>query len=60
MRNEPVIPEVEAKVVVRPLSCQECRRPWHNHRERWRLYVASFDPPHLVSYCPQCARREFG
>ena len=39
-------------------SCEECRRPWLDSRERWRLYL---DPDEglTVPYCPDCAAREF-
>ena len=39
--------------------CEECRRPWFDPCERWRLYL---DPEELgltVPYCPDCAAREF-
>ena len=45
-------------IVVHLIDCQECRREWHDPRERWRMYVAS--PPLMLSYCPECAEREFG
>jgi hypothetical protein len=60
LRNDALISGFETKIVVRPISCQECHRPWHDQRERWRMYVASFSPPLVVPYCPQCAQREFG
>jgi hypothetical protein len=60
LRNDALTPDLEASIVVRPIACQECRRPWHDGRERWRMYVASFSPPLVVPYCPQCAQREFG
>ena len=41
------------------LSCQECRRPWLEPRERWRAYVAEGSPPQAIAYCPDCASREF-
>jgi hypothetical protein len=41
------------------LSCQECRRPWLDERERWRLYVDADEPGSTVPYCPDCAAREF-
>jgi len=41
------------------LSCQECRRPWLEPRERWRAYVAEGSPPQAIPYCPDCASREF-
>lgn len=41
------------------LSCQECRRPWLEPRERWRVYLADDESPQGVPYCPDCATREF-
>jgi hypothetical protein len=40
--------------------CAECGREWVDARERWRVYVTEDEPPELVAYCPDCARREFG
>jgi hypothetical protein len=42
------------------LTCEECRRPWHDHVERWRMYLTDDEPPIAVAYCPACAEREFG
>ena len=55
-----MIPIVKTRVVPRPISCQECKRPWNNEAERWRMYLASVSPPLVVPYCPHCAWREFG
>ena len=44
----------------RQLVCIECRRPWLEPRERWRLKVTDDHPPETVPYCPDCATREFG
>jgi hypothetical protein len=46
------------------LRCEECGAVSVNGAEGWRSYLA-FDPredehPVTVSYCPDCARREFG
>lgn len=49
-----------AVAVVSPLACIECRRPWLIGRERWRMKVAEGEPRETVSYCPDCAAREFG
>ncbi len=38
------------------LSCQECKRPWSDPNERWRLYLTDDDPPAAVAYCPSCAK----
>jgi hypothetical protein len=43
----------------RPLACEECRRPWLDPHERWRLYLDCDEPAHAVPYCPNCASREF-
>jgi RNase P subunit RPR2 len=60
LRNDGLMRDLEAGIVVRPIACQECRRPWKDGTERWRMYVASFSTPLVVPYCPQCAFREFG
>jgi hypothetical protein len=39
--------------------CQECRRPWLDPHERWRLYLDDEEPAQTVPYCPACASREF-
>ena len=41
------------------LSCEECRRPWFDPYERWRLYLDPEEPGLTVPYCPDCAAREF-
>jgi hypothetical protein len=46
-------------VIVRPFLCQECRRPWLDPAERWRLYLTDDEPVESVPYCPHCAAREF-
>ena len=46
-------------LVTQPLWCQECRRPWLDPRERWRVYLTDDDPAEAVPYCPDCAHREF-
>ena len=50
---EPVYPLVEE------LVCIECRREWVIPVERWRIYLTEGDPPEPVTYCPDCAEREF-
>jgi len=42
------------------LTCIECRRPWLDPAERWRLKVTDDSPPEAVPYCARCADREFG
>jgi hypothetical protein len=39
--------------------CIECRRPWLDASERWRVYLTDDDPPVPVTYCAACAEREF-
>lgn len=41
------------------LLCQECRRPWLDPAERWRIYLTAETPSEPVPYCPTCAAREF-
>jgi hypothetical protein len=41
------------------LFCVECRRPWLDPRERWRVYLDLDEPAHGVPYCADCAVREF-
>jgi hypothetical protein len=41
------------------LRCEECARRWDEPAERWRIYFTTDQPPEPVSYCPQCAAREF-
>ena len=54
------MPDADSIVVPVPLSCTECERRWDDAAERWRVYFTEDDPPRAVSYCPSCARREFG
>lgn len=42
------------------ITCIECRRPWHDATERWRIYVTEDEPREAVPYCDVCACREFG
>jgi hypothetical protein len=42
-----------------PLRCLECRRPWVEPAERWRVYLSNEDPSEPLTYCPECAQREF-
>ncbi|HZS24977.1 MAG TPA: hypothetical protein VFA30_08310 [Gaiellaceae bacterium] len=50
----------DSHVFVLSLRCQECGRRWDDPGERWRVYFTDDEPPDPVSYCPDCARREFG
>ena len=44
---------------VRPLLCEECgARSFESIR--WRAYLTADEPPEVASYCPDCAKREFG
>lgn len=50
----------ETQIATAPLClCQECRRPWLDARERWRLYLTDEEPIEAIPYCPACASREF-
>jgi hypothetical protein len=51
--------EFDAHVLVVSLRCIECGRRWVDRRERWRVYLTDENPPDAVTYCPECARREF-
>jgi hypothetical protein len=46
--------------IVLHLRCVECGRRWSDPRERWRVYLTDDAKPGPVTYCPVCARREFG
>jgi RNase P subunit RPR2 len=53
---------MDDKLTIAPqrlLACQDCHRLWLDPSERWRMYLDSDEPPHAVSYCPDCATREF-
>jgi hypothetical protein len=47
-------------VSTRLLVCQECKSPWLDAGERWRLYLDPDEPTQTVPYCQLCAEREFG
>jgi hypothetical protein len=59
-RDDALSLDAPDQIVIRPISCEECHRPWLDRSERWRVYIAELDPPLTVPYCPQCAQREFG
>ena len=42
-----------------PLRCLECDRSWIEVSERWRVYLSNEEPQQPLTYCPDCARREF-
>ena len=46
-------------ISVEPVHCLECGREWVEASERWRMYLSGENPPHPLTYCPACARREF-
>jgi hypothetical protein len=46
-------------ILMEPLRCLECGRSWVELSERWRTYLDCEDPPQPLTYCPDCARREF-
>ncbi|MFL5980385.1 MAG: hypothetical protein ACJ74R_01595 [Gaiellaceae bacterium] len=45
--------------LVQQLCCLECREPWLDPHERWRMYATHDDEPEVGLYCPACATREF-
>ena len=47
------------KTLQSTILCQECRRPWVDQTERWRMYVTEDAQAELVPYCADCAHREF-
>jgi len=51
--------DLERTTVVEPVSCLECGRSWVEPSERWRIYLSGDTPPESLTYCPDCARREF-
>ena len=50
----------ESTIATTPPHCLECRRPWVDSTERWRVYLSVESPSQPLTYCPECARREFG
>jgi ribosomal protein L44E len=50
----------DSHVFVLNLRCIECGRRWDDVNERWRVYFSDDEPPDAVTYCPRCARTEFG
>lgn len=47
------------QILLAPHECQECRRPWLDGSERWRMYVLVGEGTETLLYCPACAGREF-
>jgi hypothetical protein len=54
MRERPT-----AATATQPLTCEECGQPWLRSFEMWRTYLTEHEPPQAVTYCPDCAQREF-
>jgi hypothetical protein len=52
--------QADSHVFVLSLRCVECNRRWDEATERWRSYLTCDEPPEACTYCPDCARREFG
>lgn len=50
----------EPRTLIEPLRCLECGRVWLELSERWRTYLSRESPPEPLTYCPECALREFG
>ena len=50
----------DSHVFVLNLRCVECDRRWDDVNERWRVYFTDDEQPDSVTYCPECARAEFG
>jgi hypothetical protein len=49
----------EPTLLTQLVRCLECDRLWSEPSERWRTYLSSDDPPRPLTYCPDCAQREF-
>jgi hypothetical protein len=52
-------PPKDALPFVLSLRCVECGARWDDPAARWRIYFTDDEPPDPVTYCPECARREF-
>jgi ribosomal protein L44E len=52
--------QLDLHVFVLRLRCNECGSRWDDVNERWRVYFTDEESPEPVTYCPACARREFG
>lgn len=51
--------DAEHVTVIAAVHCLECERLWLEGSERWRTYLNAERPPQPLTYCPECARREF-
>ena len=49
----------ERTTLIERVRCLECGRYWVATAERWRTYLSPDSPPQPLTYCPECARREF-
>ena len=49
----------ERTTLVERVRCLECGRAWLEKSERWRVYLNGENPPRPLTYCPECAQREF-
>ena len=52
----PIAPWPAAKPQLR---CVECGAEGDGAAEGWKTYLTDDDPPEAVTYCPDCAAREF-
>jgi hypothetical protein len=48
------------QLAVETINCVECKFPWIDPSERWRVYLTDEELPEMVVYCHLCAEREFG
>jgi hypothetical protein len=51
--------KAEKTISIEPVRCLECGRFWIETSEHWRMYLSAEEPPRPLTYCPDCARREF-
>jgi ribosomal protein L44E len=42
------------------LLCAECGKQADANAEGWRAYLTSDEPEEVATFCPDCAKREFG
>jgi ribosomal protein L44E len=52
-------PRQDTHPFVLSLRCVECGIRRDDPAERWRIYFTDDEPAEPVTYCPNCARREF-
>lgn len=58
-RRVPMNDSTEQTISIELVCCLECGRFWVEQSERWRTYLNAEDPPRPLTYCPDCAHREF-